>query len=68
MPKPTSREGHAWAQGYERGSVLASMTPKQRQAYRRWLADKAADSRVFERGLKGSSKAGKSARSKFAEV
>lgn len=68
MPKPRSRASYAWAQGHEKGSVLASLTPAQKKAYRQWLNGKAADASVFERGLRGTTQRGRSARADFAEV
>jgi len=68
MPKPTSRTAHAWAQGAEPGSVYASLTPRQQKAYREWLSAKAADARAYERGLRGTPKSSRSARSLYAEV
>lgn len=68
MPKPRSRASYAWAQGHEKGSVFASMTPAEKRAYKAWLSGKAADSRVFERGLRGATHRGRSARADFAEV
>ena len=68
MPKPISRRSFAWAQGHEKGSVLASLTPSQRKAYREWLNAKAADARAFERGLRGTTKKARSAGADYAEV
>ncbi len=68
MPKPSSRRARAWANGYEKGSVYAGMTPAEKKAYAQWLKGKAADSRVYERGLKGTTHRGRSAGADFAEV
>lgn len=68
MPKPTSRRARSWANGYEPGSVYASMTPRQQKAYRQWLKDQAADGRAYERGLRGTTHRGRSAGADFAEV
>lgn len=68
MPKPSSRRAHAWARGHEPGSVYASLTPAQQKAFKRWMESKAADARAFERGLRGTAKSGRSARSLYGEV
>jgi len=68
MPKPTSRRARAWATGSEPGSVYAQMTPSEQKAFRQWLQGKAADARVYERGLRGTTQRGRSARSDFVEV
>lgn len=47
MPRPDSELSRAWHQGYERGSVAASMTNEQRRAFKRWLEDRDADSRAL---------------------
>lgn len=68
MPKPISRRARSWANGYEPGSVYASMTPAQQKAYREWMKGKAADARVYERGLRGTTAKGRGAGADFAEV
>jgi|GEM_PF-3000090 hypothetical protein len=68
MPRPTSRHARSWANGYEPGSVYAQMTPREQKAYRQWLKERAADARVYERGLRGTTQKGRSAGADFAEV
>ena len=68
MPKPTSRRARAWANGFEKGSVYAGMSPAEKKAYAQWLKDRAADGKAFERGLRGTTHRGRSAGADFAEV
>lgn len=51
--KRVSKRSTAMNQGYEPGSRVESMTPKERKAFKEWLKRREQDGRALESQLQG---------------